>query len=94
MVSWRPGYRKLIPRISRKLVLALVRCPGAAGPRPLAPLQHPPGSPRSMTTADKEVTLCNRRTLTMNHAELQCSHRPKNSNCNTYNPFIRDLRPY
>ena len=42
----------------------------AAGPHPLAPLKRPPGSPRSMTTADEEVTPCNRRTLIMSHAEL------------------------
>ena len=59
---------------------------GAAppGPRPLAPLQHPPGSPRHLTRdGRKEVTPRNRHALTTSHAELQRGHRPKNSNCNT-----------
>src|ERR1035437_7857470 len=56
----------------------------APGPCPLAPLQCPAPAPRHLTCdGRKEVTLCNHSPLIMRHAELQCAHRPKNSNCNT-----------
>ena len=55
----------------------------ASGPRPLAPLQHPPGSPHHLIPDDrKEVTPRNRHASPLNHAELQRGHRPENSNCN------------
>ena len=43
-----------------------------------------PGT-RHLTQGDrKEVTPCNRQHGTMHHAELRRGHRPKNSNCNTW----------
>ena len=59
---------------------------GADGirPAPVAPLQHPPGSPRHLTRDDrKEVTRRNCYAMTLSHAELERGHRPENSDCNT-----------
>ena len=59
----------------------------ASGPRPLAPLQHPPGSPRHLTRDDrKEVTPRNHHALPLSHAELECQ-RPENSNCDTWQQY-------
>ena len=69
------------PRLPAPLV-NLAQTP--PGPRPLAPLQHPPRSPRHLNHEDrKKVTPRNRHALTLSHAELQRGHRLENSDCNT-----------
>jgi hypothetical protein len=56
--------------------------------------KNPPGSPRHLSHDDrKEVTPRNRHALTMSHAELQCGHRSKNSDCNRYHEYARSRRP-